>query len=113
VNSGSAVPAWLQAILPKWFTDRPAFTEALWAGSVSFVYASAPIFGAIYGVANSQGMGDTLPHFLAFLHNEWFGILMGYVFGGGVAGIRAKQAASKAAAAPPNPTPPALEPEKV
>lgn len=94
---GTALPPWLQQILPKWFCDRPAFTEALYAFIVSFVYASVPIIFALYGAAVSAGVpANDFLAFLSWLGHNWWALLMGYIGGGGIAGIRARQANAKA-----------------
>lgn len=98
MSPGTAVPAWLLQILPKWFLDRPAFTEAAYAALVSMTYSTVPIVGAIYGVAVSQGHGGSLGDFANFIGANWFGLIMGYLFGTGIAGVRGKQAAAKATA---------------
>ena len=51
MNPGSAVPAWLQQILPQFFLDRPAFTEALYTALRSFFFSSIPIFTTLAGIA--------------------------------------------------------------
>ena len=99
MTPGTGIPLWLQQILPQSLREKPAFTEAAWAFCVSVVYGTVPIIGTAYGIAVSQGAADTIDHFAVFLAKNWFGIVMGYFFGSGIATVRGHQAAVKASAA--------------
>lgn len=99
--NGSAIPAWVQQVLPQWFLDRPAFTEAVYAFILSFALSAGGIISTLYGVAAAQGKATDIGTFAQFVLANWSGAALGFIFGGGAASYRAKEAGKKAAAASP------------
>lgn len=68
LTSFSAVPLWLQQILPKYFLDRPAFTEAAYA------FCKAGLYGASINIgdAASDAAFTTFPAFIRWFGTHWF-----------------------------------------
>lgn len=104
---GTAVPKWTSELLPKFFCDRPALTEALWAAFISLQHSTYMVFGLVAADAMGDGV-TTLGAFIAWLPAHWFVPVVGYVIGGYTARQRAKEAGDKAIAAETAPiiTPP-------
>ena len=92
----SALPAALQQVLPKWFLDRPALTEALYAAGVSATYTAISAVSILFGAAAQDGQVGSFGQFLAYASTHWFGALVGLIF----PAIRGSQAFTKAAANP-------------
>lgn len=69
----SGVPKWVQEILPQWFLDRPAFTEAVFAAAKSLS------FGALVWASTAYG-------------NKWWGIAAAAI----VVWLRTQEAHGKA-----------------
>lgn len=91
VASGSAIPAAIQQALPQWFRDRPATTEALWAGGVSAWYAVLTIAGVIVGAAVQDGRATSFWDLISYTQTHWWGAVLGLAF----PAIRARQAFTK------------------
>lgn len=97
-SNGSAVPSWLVEILPQWFLDRPAFTEAAFAASKAFMHANVIIVTGCYGFALAAGKGNSIPDFIGYVAANWQGPFLMYIFGGGIAVSNGKNAFQKAGA---------------
>lgn len=96
MNDGSAIPDWLAQVLPKWFTTRPAFTEAAYAFALSLFHSTGVILAGCYGFATAQGHADSISDFIAYALANWQGPTLMFVFGGGVAYQRGVTAHAKA-----------------
>jgi hypothetical protein len=97
---GSAMPQWLQEVLPQWFKDRPALTEAAYAFSVSSSHVAITVGAMIYGNAVSAGVqADDVAGVVVYGAHHWLSPLMGLIVGGTIATTRGLQARSKAVAA--------------
>ena len=91
-NPSSAVPAWLQEILPPWFAKRPAFTEAAFATIKSGIYSSGILAFAAFQDGNFTTFGGTVAWFGA----HWWALVLAAI----VAASRGKEAHGKAAGSP-------------
>lgn len=100
-NPGTAIPLWLRELMPPFLRTRPAATEAIYTFIMALHKYSYPIFGALYGVALTQNYPNVIGDhsFFVWLWNNGNGLILGYVFGGGAAGIQATIAHNKAKAA--------------
>ena len=96
-SANSALPQWLREVLPKWWLDRPAFTEMAWAIIVAFSHefgASALMF---YAAADTIG-ADKWPLILTYAqHFNWIPVIASAIF----PALRGRTAFVKAKVSPP------------
>jgi hypothetical protein len=95
MNDASALPAWLQEILPAWFTAHPAFTEAAYAFGYSALLGMGIVAsgGAQQG-AFSHGVGPLCD----WLSANWWQLITAGI----AAGLRSQRAYSRVVALPAN-----------
>lgn len=80
-NAASAVPAWIQENLPKYLIDRPATTEALWAGSVSASHVLVVVASAVFAAADTVGADESLSMLGSFVtHFHFLPVVIGVFF---------------------------------
>lgn len=97
VTSGSALPAWLSEILPKWFLSRPIFTEALWAGCYSaYLALTTCVLPMVVLDMWADGAFSSQTALVTWLKSKWFLTIVGIVI---APYVRARQALGKATAA--------------
>ena len=97
-DPGSAVPSWVQELLPPFFAARPALTEAIWAFFASLAHSSYIIIGMVVALAIGDGV-TTVDGFFSWLPAHWFVPVAGYLIGGGTASSSAVHAHNKAVTA--------------
>jgi hypothetical protein len=80
-NNGSAVPKFIEENLPKYFLDRPATTEALWAGAKSLGHTLGVSAVAFFAAADTIGADENIGTLLAFLtHFHFLPVLIAAIF---------------------------------
>lgn len=111
MNPGSAVPAWLQEILPPFFIARPALTEALWAAAVAVVKSAITVLSSLwagyYALAQLKGFDVTPVGYWHVIQHGWFIAAVPLIWGlvnGRVAQVKSN-AAGAAQDAKVNPSP--------
>jgi hypothetical protein len=90
--AGSAVPAAVQEVLPKWLLDRPALTESLWAYGVSLQYALTTVGAVLFGAAAQDGRLTSPLDFFGYCATHWWGTIISLI----VPLVRARTAFTKA-----------------
>jgi hypothetical protein len=98
----SALPPWLQDVLPAWFRSHIPFTEALWAAWISMRNGVAIMLAAAWIFAPVSVTQAGPITFLDFVCSKWWVIGAPLFF----AWLRSKTAHAKASIASPGQTPP-------
>lgn len=96
--NGTALPAWLLQILPQWFLDRPAFTEATFASFMVLLRGAGTILWALwaaYTVIVPDAKDQNLDGYLVLVKGSWFSAAVPIIW----AYFNGKNAHTKAAAA--------------
>jgi len=86
VNPFAAIYAW-------WLSIPTAIREPLKSATLSAYHGLLTALGTAAGIAFSAGQLDSPQHAFAWLEQSWWGILIGFLVGGGYsAQFRARQA---------------------
>ena len=105
-NAASALPTWLQEVLPGWLAARPALTEAIWASVIAWRYGLWSLTIYTLTEAWTDGALGSPAMLGTWLHATWWHQIIAYgVSTGTIGALRGKSAATKAAAATPQKEP--------